>query len=84
MPGGYCTKKQKEEVMSRIVMTLCLPEPKIRKWAAKVVQKHRDKSKYTRKQKHRAIETGGLMFFRASGNLSRRSARGYRLPFEFS
>jgi hypothetical protein len=47
--------------MSKIVMTLRLPEPKIRKRAVRAVQKHRDKSKYTRQQKHRATETGGLM-----------------------
>jgi len=48
--------------MSKIVMTLHLPEPKTRKRAVRAVQKHRDKSKYTRKQKHKAIGFGGLMF----------------------
>ena len=48
--------------MSRIIMTLRLPEPKLRKRAVRAVQKHRDKSKYTRKQKHKAASFGGLMF----------------------
>jgi len=43
-------------------MTLHLPAPKFRKRAARAVQKLRDKSKYTRQQKHKAIESGGLMF----------------------
>jgi hypothetical protein len=47
--------------MSRIIMTLRLPEPKIRKRAVRAVQQHRDKSKYTRKQKHKATNFGGLM-----------------------
>ena len=47
--------------MSRIIMTLRLPEPKIRKRAVRAVQKHRNKSKYTRKQKHKATSFGGLM-----------------------
>ena len=48
--------------MSRIIMTLRLPEPKLRKRAVRAVQKHRDKSKYTRKQKLKATSFGGLMF----------------------
>ena len=36
-------------------MTLRLPEPKIRKRAVRAVQKHRDKSQYTRRKKHKAI-----------------------------
>jgi hypothetical protein len=48
--------------MSKIIMRLCLPEPKVRKRTAKAVQKHKDKTKYTRKCKHRAAESGGLCF----------------------
>jgi len=48
--------------MSKIIMCLHLPEPKIRKRAVKAVQKHKDKTKYTRKYKHKATEIGGLSF----------------------
>jgi hypothetical protein len=40
--------------MSKIVMTLRLPEPKTRKKTAKAVQTHKDKSQYCRKAKHKA------------------------------
>jgi hypothetical protein len=56
--------------MSKIVMTLHLPEPKVRKRAVRAVQKHRDKSKYTRKTKHRATDNGGLLF---CGNIQERA-----------
>jgi opacity protein-like surface antigen len=39
--------------MGKIIMRLYLPEPKVRKRAAKAVQTHRDKTRYTRKCKHR-------------------------------
>lgn len=39
--------------MSKILMRLHLPEPKVRKATAKAEQKHKDKSKYTRKVKHK-------------------------------
>lgn len=42
--------------MSKIIMTLHIPEPKVRKKAVKAVQKHKDKSKYNRKTKHKAPE----------------------------
>ena len=48
--------------MSKVIMRLLLPEAKVRKHAIKAVQKHRDKTKYTRKCKHKATEIGGLMF----------------------
>jgi hypothetical protein len=39
--------------MGKIVMTLRLPDPKVRKKTAKAVQFHKDRSKYTRKVKHK-------------------------------
>ncbi len=39
--------------MSKILMRLHLPEPKVRKVTTKTEQKHKDKSKYTRKHKHK-------------------------------
>jgi hypothetical protein len=39
--------------MGKIVMTLRLPDPKVRKKTAKAVQYHKDKSKYCRKAKHK-------------------------------
>ena len=47
--------------MSKIVMTLCLPEPKVRKRAVRTVMKHRDRTKYTRKLKHKAAEMAALL-----------------------
>ena len=49
--------------MSKIIMQLHLPEPKVRKRAVRAVQKHRDKSKYTRKRKHKATDPGGLFTY---------------------
>jgi len=48
--------------MRKIIIRLHLPEPKVRKLAVKAVQKHRDKTKYTRKCKHKATGFGGLRF----------------------
>lgn len=42
--------------MSKIIMRLHLPGPKVRKATAKAEQKHKDKSKYTRKVKHKGSE----------------------------
>ncbi|MDR2826378.1 MAG: hypothetical protein LBV76_06235 [Deltaproteobacteria bacterium] len=39
--------------MGKIIMTLCLPEPKARKKTAKAVQLHKDKNKYSRKAKYK-------------------------------
>ncbi len=47
--------------MGKIIMQLHLPEPKVRKCTVRAVQKHKDKSKYTRKRKHKATDPGGLM-----------------------
>jgi hypothetical protein len=49
--------------MSKIIMRLHLPAPKVRKRAARAVLKHKDKTKYTRKCKHKATVSGGLSFF---------------------
>ena len=51
--------------MGKIVMTLHLPEPKVRKQSAKAVQYHKDKSKYSRKAKHKGpwAETPGPFLF---------------------
>ena len=48
--------------MSKIIIRLHLPEPKVRKRAVKAVQKHGDKTKYTRKCKHKATGFGALGF----------------------
>jgi hypothetical protein len=40
--------------MSKIIMRLHLPAPKVRKRAVRAAQKHKDKTKYTRKCKHKA------------------------------
>lgn len=42
--------------MSKIIMTLHIPESKLRKKQTRPVQQHKDKSKYTRKSKHKAPE----------------------------
>jgi hypothetical protein len=39
--------------MGKTVMTLLLPEARVRKKTAKAVQYHKDKSKYCRKAKHK-------------------------------
>ena len=44
---------KQEVVMGKIVITLRLPDPKVRKKTAKAGQYHRDKSKYFRKVKHK-------------------------------
>jgi hypothetical protein len=56
--------------MGKIVMTLCLPDPKVRKKTAKAVRYHKDKSKYCRKAKHKGpqAESGGPFSFLQKGN----------------
>ena len=51
--------------MSKIIMTLHLPEPKVRRKTAKAVQSHKDRSKYTRKVKHKGpwAESHGPLSF---------------------
>ncbi|MDR1241913.1 MAG: hypothetical protein LBM00_03885 [Deltaproteobacteria bacterium] len=48
--------------MGRVIATLELPEPRVRKKTAGAVQLHRDKNKYTRKDKHKGLreESRGL------------------------
>lgn len=47
--------------MGKTVMVLVLPEPKIRKATARAERPHRDKTRYTRKVKHKAPEWGLFM-----------------------
>ena len=51
--------------MGKIVMTLHLPEPKVRKKSAKAVQYHKDKATYCRKAKHKGpwVEFHGPFLF---------------------
>ncbi|MDR2050254.1 MAG: hypothetical protein LBQ63_00545 [Deltaproteobacteria bacterium] len=51
--------------MGKIIVTLELPEPKIRRKTAKAVQYHKDKSKYDRKLKHKGpwSETQGPLSY---------------------
>ena len=39
--------------MGKTVMVLVIPEPKVRKATAKPVRKHKDKTAYSRKAKHK-------------------------------
>ncbi len=51
--------------MSKTIMVLHLPEAKVRKKTAKAVQHHKDKTKYSRKAKHKGprIFPKGLFYF---------------------
>ena len=55
--------------MSKVLFVLELPEPKIRKNHAPPSKKHKDVSKYSRKQKHKAKreeapgDTPGAFFY---------------------
>jgi hypothetical protein len=49
----YYPVQGKEDAMSRIIATLELPDPRVRKKTAKAVRLHRDKSQYSRKRKHK-------------------------------
>lgn len=57
-PREAKVEKRGERSMAKIIMTLVIPDPKVRKPQAKAVQKHKDKTKYTRKVKHKAPEWG--------------------------
>lgn len=46
--------------MGKTVMVLIIPEPKVRKATAKPVQKHKDKTAYNRKAKHKTPEWGSF------------------------
>ena len=67
---GKKRKRLKEDAMSKTVMRLYLPEPKLRKRMARAVQKHRDKKKYTRQCKHKAAGFGGLCFFTKTNHVT--------------
>jgi hypothetical protein len=68
--------------MGKIVMTLRLPDPKVRKKTAKAVQYHKDKSKYCRKAKHKGPQTefGGPFLFLQKGNRNATPACKFHLP----
>lgn len=44
--------------MGKTIMTLVIPASKVRKPQPKAAQKHKDKTKYTRKVKHKAPDWG--------------------------
>lgn len=46
--------------MGKTVMVLVIPEPKVRKATAKPVRKHKDKTTYSRKAKHKTPEWGSF------------------------
>lgn len=46
---------------NKTVMVLVLPEPKVRKATARAERPHKDKTKYTRKVKHKAPDYGGFL-----------------------
>jgi len=46
--------------MGKTVMVLVIPEPKVRKATAKPVRKHKDKTAYSRKVKHKTPEWGSF------------------------
>lgn len=43
---------------NKTVMVLVIPEPKVRKATAKAARPHKDKTKYSRKAKHKAPAWG--------------------------
>ena len=52
--GVYGLNTKKGYPMSKILIRLHLPEPKVRKKTVKIEQQHKDKSKYSRKAKHKS------------------------------
>ncbi len=46
--------------MGKTVMVLVIPEPKVRKETAKPVRKHKDKTAYSRKAKHKTPDWGSF------------------------
>ena len=46
--------------MGKTVMVLVIPEPKVRKATAMPVRKHKDKTAYSRKAKHKTPEWGSF------------------------
>lgn len=57
--------KQETIPMGKTVMVLVIPEPKVRKSTAKPVRKHKDKTAYSRKAKHKTPRMG--VFFYPKG-----------------
>ena len=53
--------KQETIPMGKTEMVLVIPEPKVRKSTAKPVRKHKDKTAYSRKAKHKTPPNGGLV-----------------------
>lgn len=51
--------------MGKTVMVLFIPEPKVRKETAKPVRKHKDKTAYSRKAKHKTPDWGSFFVQRA-------------------
>lgn len=54
--------KQETIPMGKTVMVLVIPEPKVRKSTAKPVRKHKDKTAYSRKAKHKTPEWGSFFY----------------------
>ncbi len=52
--------KQETIPMGKTVMVLVIPEPKVRKATAKPVRKHKGKTAYSRKAKHKTPEWGSF------------------------
>ena len=48
--------------MGKTVMVLVIPEPKVRKATAKPVRKHKDKTAYSRKAKHKTPRMGVFLY----------------------
>lgn len=59
-PKNQSNNKQETIPMGKTVMVLIIPEPKVRKATAKPVQKHKDKTAYNRKAKHKTPEWGSF------------------------
>ena len=52
-PQKLSNNKQEMIPMGKTVMVLVIPEPKVPKATAKPVRKHKDKTAYSRKVKHK-------------------------------
>jgi hypothetical protein len=64
--------------VSKTIITLILPPPKVRRKTAKAVQYHKDKSRYCRKAKHKGplIDSGGPFLLGALAGRVIRKERG--------
>ena len=78
--------KQETIPMGKTVMVLVIPEPKVRKSTAKPVRKHKDKTAYSRKVKHKTPEWGSFFVWGSVTGFALRTypwcERGYE-PVEF-